>query len=414
MDKKIIDEKNLPDFNEEEAYQELLMILQQAIVMQDFNSVVPLLDAWKRKYPLESFSDVYKRKIKALKDYFEQEYRILLNLSEHKKINTVGAYFELCKIIGNARWDRDLNLAKFKIERWKAKYYTADKQKQFSSSYQCKIRHLTDEKYLFSITEKFDQEGAIEELRSLVEEAKSKKNFGEFEKKYQSWNKQYPYEDFKSSNKTKIDKLLKYEYLPAFEEYQKKLEEATNLGADMSRENPADIDNVISTSILQKSAYLELLKILNNPYNHIGVLDWIYKYRMVQFDDYHKGLIVEKTAPYYKISKDRDSQISDIGTSSDLSYNEFEDMDKTRKLAVTQYFTILHSGRNLGSEDRHRLENVYEKSKKALLVQETYEESDRFEEQEKQSPEISKEDFEEIDTVAEDLFKTNYDDFNGD
>jgi len=414
MGKSVIDEKNAPLFDEEEAYQELLMILQEAIAMQSFDSIEPLIEAWKRKYPLEQFSDIYKRKIKALKEYFEQEYRIFLsNLTEKKKVDTVKAYFELCKIVGNAKWDRNLTLAKAKIETWKNRYYTSDKQNSFSTSYQAKIRHLTDEDYLFSITERIDQKAAVEELEKLVDTAKTKRNFEEFKKSYEDWCKKYPYEDLKSDSKSKVDNLMKYEYEPAFEEYQIKLKEANSLGIDMSKEDPTNIEQVISTNIIQKSAYFELLKILNNPNDSVRVLDWIYKYRMIEFDDYHKGLIVEKTAPYYKIPKGKDIQISDIGTTDDLSYNEFEDMDKSRKLAITQYFAILYSGRNLEGDDRQRFENVYQKSQKAILIQETFEEANEFEK--KHEPEISKNEFNPINDMVEDLFeKSKEDDFNGD
>jgi len=414
MGKSVIDEKNAPLFDEEEAYQELLMILQEAIAMQSFDSIEPLIEAWKRKYPLEQFSDIYKRKIKALKEYFEQEYRIFLsNLTEKKKVDTVKAYFELCKIVGNAKWDRNLTLAKAKIETWKNRYYTSDKQNSFSTSYQAKIRHLTDEDYLFSITERNYQKAAVEELEKLVDTAKTKRNFEEFKKSYEDWCKKYPYEDLKSDSKSKVDNLMKYEYEPAFEEYQIKLKEANSLGIDMSKEDPTNIEQVISTNIIQKSAYFELLKILNNPNDSVRVLDWIYKYRMIEFDDYHKGLIVEKTAPYYKIPKGKDIQISDIGTTDDLSYNEFEDMDKSRKLAITQYFAILYSGRNLEGDDRQRFENVYQKSQKAILIQETFEEANEFEK--KHEPEISKNEFNPINDMVEDLFeKSKEDDFNGD
>jgi len=414
MGKNVIDEKNTPPFDEEEAYQELLLILQEAIIMQNFDAIEPLLEAWKRKYPLEQFSDIYKRKIKALKEYFEQEYRILLNnLNEKKQIDTVKAYFELCKIVGNARWDRNLSLAKTKIKIWENKYYTSDKKNNFSSSYQSKIRHLTDEDYLFSITERIDQQAATRELEQLVDEVKTKANFDEFQQKYEAWSKKYPYEDLKSDSKTRVDRLMKYEYTPLFEAYQEKLEQATQLGVDMSKEDPTKIDEVISTNILQKSAYFELLKILDNPDDTVGVLNWIYRNRMMQFDDYHKGLILEKTAPYYKIPKGKDVRISDIGTTDDLSYDEFNNIEKSRKLAVTQYFAILHSGQNLREEDRHRLENVYEKSQKAILIQETYDEANEFEKE--HEAEITKEEFEPANNIVENSFeKSKDDDFNGD
>lgn len=382
MNKSVIDEKKLQLFDEEDAYQELLMILQQAIITQSFDSIEPQLSAWRRKYPLEKFSDVYKRKIKALKAYFEQEYQLYLNLTEKKKVDTVKAYFELCKIVGNAKWDRNLKLAKAKIKTWENRYYTSDKQKDFSNSYKEKIKHLTDQNYLFSITEKFDQKAATDELKNLVEEAKTKQNFNEFEKNYEAWSKKYPYADFKSDNKSIIDKLMKYEYSPAFEEYQKQVEEINNMGLDLSTEELFKTGEPINIDNLQKSAYFELLKLLNNPDNTVQVLDWIYKYRMLKFDDYHRGLIVEKTAPYYKIPKNKDIQISTIGTDSDLSYDEYSNISKSRKLAATQYFAILYSGRNLEDEDRERFENVYQKSKKALLIQETYEEADNFIEKE--------------------------------
>jgi len=206
---------------------------------------------------------------------------------------------------------------------------------------------------------------------------------------------------------------MKYEYAPAFEEYQKKLEEANNLGVDMSKEDPTKIEEVISTNIMQKSAYFELLDILKNPDDNVRVLDWIYKYRLLNFDDYHKGLILEKTAPYYKIPKGKDVRISDIGTTDDLSYDEFNNIEKSRKLAVTQYFAILHSGQNLREEDRHRLENVYEKSQKAILIQETYDEANEFEKE--HEAEITKEEFEPANNIVENSFeKSKDDDFNGD
>lgn len=382
MNKNVIDEKNVQLFDEEEAYQELLMILQQAIITQSFNSVEPQITNWKRKYPLEKFSDVYKRKIKALKAYFEQEYQTFINLEERKKVDTVKAYFELCKIVGNARWDRNLNLAKAKIKTWENKYYTSDKQKDFSSSYQAKIKHLTDENYLFSITEKFDQTAATDELQALVAEVKAKKNFDEFEKNYEVWSKKYPYEDFKSDKKNIVDKLIKYEYTPALEEYQRQIGEINSLGLNLSAEELLQSGEPISIDNIQKSAYFELLKLLNTPDNTVQVLDWIYKYRTLKFDEYHRGLIVEKTAPYYKISKNKDVQISNIGITSDLSYDEFNNISNSRRLAATQYFTILYSGRNLENEDRKRFENVYQKSKQALLIQQTYEEVDKIQEKE--------------------------------
>lgn len=382
MDKNVIDEKNVQLFDEEEAYQELLMILQQAIITQSFDSIEPQIANWKRKYPLEKFSDLYKRKIKALKAYFEQEYQAFINLEERKKIDTVKAYFELCKIVGNARWDRNLKLAKAKIKTWENKYYTSDKQKDFSNSYKAKIKHLTDEDYLFSITEKFDQTAATDELQALVKEVKEKKNFNEFEKNYEAWAKKYPYEDFKSDKKSIVDKLMKYEYTPAFEDYQKQIGEINSLGLDLSAEELLSSGESINIDNIQKSAYFELLKLLNNPDNTVQVLDWIYKYRTLKFDEYHRGLIVEKTSPYYKIPKKHDVQISNIGTTSDLSYEEFNNISNSRKLAATQYFAILYSGRNMENEDRERFENVYQKSKQALLIQETYEEADKIQEKE--------------------------------
>lgn len=402
MNKNSVNEQSVPPFDEEEAYQELLIILQQAIEMQSLNSVEPLLQEWKKKYPLEKFSDVYKKKIKALKSYFEQEYRVLLNLAEKKKVDTVKAYFELCKIVGNAKWDRNLNLAKSKIETWKNRYYTSDMQNDFSSKYKTKISHLTDEAYLFSITERIDQKAAIDELTKLIEEAKAKRNFEEFEKNFENWSKKYPYDDLKSDSKTTMDRLLRYEYQPVLEEYQTKLQEANDLGVDMSKEDPNKIEEIITTNIMQKSAYFELIDILKTPDDVLHVLDWIYKYRLLHFDDYHKGLILEKTAPYYQISKSKTAQISKIGTTNDLSFDEFNMMDQSRKLAVTQYLTILYSGQNLGDEDRHRLESVYEKSQKALLIEEIYEEANEFEKQ--QEPPLIQEQLDPLEIPTNNLF----------
>ena len=95
------------------------------------------------------------------------------------------------------------------------------------------------------------------------------------------------------------------------------------------------------------------------------------------------------------------------------AYNEFNNMDKSRKLVVTQYFAILHSGKDLDSEDRHRLENVYEKSQKAILIQETYDEANEFEKE--HEAELTKKEFEPINNIVEDSFeKSKDDDFNED
>jgi hypothetical protein len=64
---------------------------------------------------------------------------------------------------------------------------------------------------------------------------------------------------------------------------------------------------------------------------------------------------------------------------------------------------LLYSGKDLRTEDRHRLETVYEKSQKAILIEQTYNEANEFEKQ--HIPELSKSEFEPIDDIVNEYIK---------
>ena len=323
--------------NEEEAYFELCQIIAVAVETQDINLLKSRIEIWKSKYPWEKFSNKYKEKIRYILNtyYTEITRHIIAQIEQKRDFDSRKAYFKLYDIVNDTK---DLKTLKSKIKAWE-KEYPFD---GFSQMYKNRIKKLTSEKSLAEHA--INQEEAFADLLVI---SKSRCSFEELQEKIKTWEAEYSINDKYSiddfiNNKSEIKRLISEDYLKI-------------LSTD-------DFD-------LQSTACAELNVILNNPNDYYKMIRWANTYQHVEFDNFHKDLIITATSLHYPLNYLQTHSEPPININNDnLSFDDFKNIDIARKYATIRFISSIVNSSSLSSERQYEFNIIYRKSEKAERV----------------------------------------------
>lgn len=369
------------EFDEEEAYFELCQIISFAQQSGNYAKFQNDLNEWKKRYPVESFSEKYKSKIRYLlsEEFLDSILKDYLAFVQYSKLDPSKQLEKFRKIFSKAEQHKDAKRLDADLKAFYKDYPLSYLQEKFPHI----VSRLTSKSYREKILQKFDSSTAFEEYEKVIYSPTGYESVSDLETALNPLKEKYPVDDFNDEYRPKIEALLKEDAL-------KKVIESSALNSlvidDLDDGTVIELQgrDLPNTSGIfnQKTAYFELLEIMKNPNNMNGVFDWTYKYMKYinQFDDYHKGLIISTLAPYYKIPKQNDYRIPIMNSKSHdyLSFREYQSIDDIKKDTILQYIAILSTTGRLTNDDIERLETIHDNSMKAKAVDVVCNEVDVF------------------------------------
>lgn len=377
-DSKNVSEKDLKKL-EDEAYFELLQIINEAMQRQDINLLNAGIASWKTKYqklldrPSTSSRSDFKKRIEFLlsQSYLQGIADYILNLlkfKEQKKVEKQAkAIRELYRIIKDTN---DYDLLKKKVEKWKEKYPID----AFLRMYQKRIEFYTRDKTIRENA--FKQEEAFSDLVDITKKRATLDELNvmieDWEKKY-SINDKYSIDDF-LNHQREVERFTSDEFLQEIAREDRIIDNAEKSEIDVASEYN---NKSFSDLSVQASSYAALLAISKSPNSINEMFRWVYKNRHIKFNDKYKELILSATyleySPTYlnKLSKP-DMDMS----KSSLSFNEYQHIDDIKRYAIISYFNLLLPPEKAISNDyfTKNVQIVYAKSEKARTTSKMEEE----------------------------------------
>lgn len=369
-DNKKVQEEDLKKL-EDEAYFELCQIIAEAMELQDVDLLNARIASWKNKYkklldrPSTNSKSDFKRRIEfLLTQYYSEVTRYILSqlkLKEEKKVqNQAKALRELYTII---RDTNDYDLLKKKVKKWEEKYPVSG----FISMYKKRIEYYTRDKILrenaFKQEEAFNDLVDITKIHGTLDELKNE--LALWEEKY-SINNKYNIDDF-LKHQTEVKRFTSDEFLQSIARDEFNPDNIDKTQIDLVE---AYNNNTFSNLSVQASSYAALLKISKSPNALNEMFTWVYKNRVVKFNDKYKELILSATylnySPTYlnKLVKPK----IDMSKSS-LSFNEYTNINDIKKYAIISYFNLLLPPEKAIANDyfNKHIQTIYAKSEKARV-----------------------------------------------
>ena len=386
----------------------------------NFNGIEDKIAAWERRYPLSDFiNPEIVRKIKAIlnKDFLSRlmgDYLAAKVLHEREK--QLEAYKSLKEIINSANKTKDYKTALKEVKKWKEtlgtnglsiysfdRYYRPkvctlllipskelknqdeatqslkelkDKgQSMDSKSYaqeisdwqskycvekfpdklQSELNTITA-KVLKSISEKRDEETALEQLQDVI----STNNGITAVDAIASILSQYDYSHFSDATKQKISTIT--------EEAVSIDEKLLVKGFDIDDESSMLSKN--STSSIQFRALSDLKDIFSrNSHDLEGLLNWIYVNRKINFTQFARDEIIKQfVSAGYKIPAQASYYIPEINTN--LTFQNFSKIDQIRKDVIVNYLGIIAHGNTLSSSGKDNLIKIHATSEQESVISE--------------------------------------------
>lgn len=372
-------------FDEAQAFFELLLIIQQAMESQDISAFESNVSHWQKNYPIEKFSPYFKSRIKYLlsKSYLRTILILPIEIKMQQEFKQDKAYSDLCIIVHRAKLHKDLSKLNNEINKWKS----ANPIDKFNTYYKPRINRLINPNNFYKITGAFDQQTAYQNLEKIIEDAKRNQNQDEFNTNLDNWHKQYNPKDFSNEYSSKVNSLLREDSLSSI---IKPLEDTSNVDPLSNQDLTVSIltvDNIKRhVPLNQQSAYFELLDVFKNPKDITGIFNWAYKYRLIidRFDDQHKEAILSLISDYYYIPKQSTYQIPDISETNwddtlnknnytfseapTLSLDNFKEMNSLRKQTIIQFFAMLLNNQPLSEDDHSRFRALHKQSEDSLQL----------------------------------------------
>lgn len=383
--KNPINENSTLQFDEAQAFFELLAIIQEAIESQDLAAFESNVNLWQKNYPIDKFSPYFKSRIKYLlsKSYLRTVLILPIEIKIHQEFKQDKAYSDLCIIVHRAKLHKDLEKLEKEINKWKS----ANSVDKFNKYYKPRINRLINPNNFNKITGAFNQKTAFEELEKIINDSSRMQNIDELNKGLENWGKQYNPKDFGTEYSSKVNNLLREDFLSSLFETVDASKEQTQLTDEdlTSSQLTAEIIQKYAPPN-QRSAYFELLDVFKNPKDIIGVFNWAYKYRFIveKFDDKHKEAILALISDHYHIPKQSVYQIPDVSQTNwnetinknnyifskapTLGLNNFKEINALRKEATIQFFAMLLNNQKLSSDDYSRFNLLYSQSQEALQI----------------------------------------------
>lgn len=366
---KLSDEikQKLRDFDEQDAYFLLCQIFSNAQATKDYARFQSDLAEWKKRFPVELFSEEYKRKIKYMlsKEFMDTVLKGFMAYDELSRKDPSKGLEKLRKILDRAEkhknakeLDKDLNnlYADYPLNFLKEKYPHL-------------VGQLLSKSYRTKILQKFDSSLAFKELNSIVDKPNEFADVNEFKSAINEWQKLYPISDFDEKYKSQVEKTIN-ETLN-----DKKLEEIFPASSDLNLNDgfviPIEVQN--SISLISKDALYDFFKIVDKNKNDIDSLfTWTCKYGKYinGFDTNTKNLIISNLmyrysrelppiGDKYKIPE-METKFNDL-----LTLGEYSSIEEIKKASILQLLGILYTGHELTNEDIYRLNTINANVQKA-------------------------------------------------
>ena len=365
MDNSVIDidkltdetKQKLRDFDEQEAYFLLCEIFSNAQASKDYTKFQTDLAEWKKRYPIDLFSDNLKRKIKYMlsKEFLDTILKDFTVFDELSKKDPAVGLEKLRRVLDKAEKHKD----KKQLDRDLDILYKEYPLNFLKEKYPHVVPILISQANIDKLLEKFDSSLAFEELTKIIEHPQEFSNFDEYKTALEEYQKNFPIDDFNDKYKAQVQNLLN-ENLD-----EKKATELFPLSyLDLSDGEIIDLNLTPNFSLLERNARNEFFKIVDKNINDIGALyDWTCKYARYinSFDINTKNSVVScllkryhhelPTLPDYRIPELNDFE-DDVSLEDSIN-----DINKMKKNTVIQLLGILSTGKLLSNDDYRRLDS---------------------------------------------------------
>lgn len=370
IDKLTDEAKNkLRDFDELEAYFLLCEIFSNAQTTKDYARFQSDLAEWKKRYPIDLFSDELKRKIKYMlsKEFIETVLKDFAVFEALSKKDPAKGLEKLRDVLDKAEKHKDAKQLDKDLENLYKEYPL----KFLKEKYPHVVNQLLSKSNRTRILEKFDSSLAYKELSSIVEHPEKFRDEGEFKSTIEEWQKLYPTQDFNDDFKANVDNKLSNALDAKF--LADNFSSITEL--DLNNGQVITIDPV-STPLVVQDALHDFFKIADKNAGDVnGLFNWTCKYSKYinLLDDDAKGAIVTSlmskfaydlppVGTKYKMPK------MDTDANGLLSLSEYNSIDDTKKEVVIQLLGMLSTEQELTPEDRYRLNIINENVTKAKAI----------------------------------------------
>lgn len=366
--------KDFSEQDEQEAYFLLCEIFAYAQATKDYAKFQSDLAAWKKRFPIEQFSESYKAKIKYMlsKEFLDTVLKNFVAFDELSKKDPTEGLSKLRKILARAEKHKDEK----QLDKDLEELYKEFPLKYLKEKYPHLIGQLLSKANRTRILEKFDSSLAFKELSNIVEHPQNYTTAEEFQASIEEWKKLYPTVDFNDKYRSQVEKTLT-ETLD-----KRNLEElfpvTTELDLNIGEVIPLELqDSIQDISLISKNALHDFFKIVDKNKGDINSLfDWVCKYNRYinSFDDTIKASIIDNlmtryqyelppTGTKYQIPK------MEAGQNDLLSLSEFSSINDTKKQVILQLLGILSTGKELTHEDIYRINIIDANAQKAKIIE---------------------------------------------
>lgn len=370
IDKLTDEAKNkLRDFDELEAYFLLCEIFSNAQTTKDYARFQSDLAEWKKRYPIDLFSDELKRKIKYMlsKEFIETVLKDFAVFEALSKKDPAKGLEKLRSVLDKAEKHKDAK----QLDKDLEDLYKEYPLKFLKEKYPHVVGQLLSKSYRTKILEKFDSNLAYKELSSIVEQPEKFRSEEEFKEVIGEWQKLYPTQDFNDTFKANVDSKLATALDAKF--LADNFSSITEL--DLNNGQIIAIDSV-STPIIVQDALHDFFKIADRNAGDInGLFDWTCKYSKYinLLDEDAKSAIVTSLMSKFAydlppVGTKYQMPKMDADANGLLSLSEYNSIDDTKKEVVIQLLGILSTEQEITSEDRYRLNIINENVAKAKAI----------------------------------------------
>lgn len=359
----------LRDFDELEAYFLLCEIFSNAQTTKDYARFQSDLAEWKKRYPIDLFSDELKRKIKYMlsKEFIETVLKDFAVFEALSKKDPEKGLEKLRSVLDKAEKHKDAK----QLDKDLEDLYKEYPLKFLKEKYPHVVGQLLSKSYKTKILEKFDSSLAYKELSSIVEHPEKFRTEDEFKSTIEEWQKLYPTQDFKDDFKANVDNTLSTALDSKF--LAQNFSSITEL--DLNCGQIITIDPV-STPLVVQDALHDFFKIVDKNAGDVnGLFNWTCKYSKYinLLDDDAKGAIVTSLMSKFAydlppVGTKYQMPKMDTDVNGLLSLSEYNSMDDTKKDVVIQLLGILSTEQELTPEDRYRLNIINENATKAKAI----------------------------------------------
>ena len=362
------------DFDEQEAYFLLCEIFSYAQATKDYAKFQTDLNEWKKRFPIELFSENYKAKIKYMlsKEFLDTVLKNFIAFDELSKKDPSQGLEKLRKILNKAEKHKDAKQLDKDLDALYKEYPLSFLKEKYPHV----VGQLLSKANRTKILEKFDSSLAFKELTNITENYQKFEDMYSFKNTIEEWQKLYPTDDFDDKFKSQVEKTLT-ETLDS-----RKLEElfpvSTELDLSFGEVIPLELkDTVKNISLVSKDALHDFFKIVDKNKGDVNSLfKWICKYNKYinSFDSSIKATIVDNLMTKYAyelppVNTKYQIPKMDTGTNDLLSLSDYQNMDDTKKQVLLQVLGILSTGRELTHEDIYRIAIIDSNAKKVEIIQ---------------------------------------------